>query len=83
SLYGATVYLTNPSNSVVTNTFEGLWCKKTLFRLFSKNNDKSFISNVKFINMLVDGTNINDSGKTSGDALLIKNSTFDVHLNNT
>ncbi|MFW8265274.1 hypothetical protein, partial [Klebsiella pneumoniae] len=25
----------------------------------------------------------NDSGKTSGDALLIKNSTFDVHLNNT
>ena len=83
SLYGATVYLTNPVNSVVTNTFEGLWCKKTFFRLFSKDNDKSFISNIKFINMLIDGTNINDAGKTRGDALLIKNSTFDVHLNNT
>lgn len=83
SLYGATVYLRAGSNAVVSPSFEGLWTKQSYFRLWDPDNTGSMISNVWLTNCLIDGTNLSLAGKTAGDAIQIRNTTFDVHLKGT
>ena len=83
SLYGATVYLRKGSNAVVSAAFEGLWTKQSYFRLWDPDNTGSMISNVWLTNCLIDGTNLSLAGKTAGDAIQIRNTTFDVHLKGT
>lgn len=83
SLYGATVYLRKGSNAVVSPAFEGLWTKQSYFRLWDPDNTGSMISNVWLTNCLIDGTNLSLAGKTAGDAIQIRNTTFDVHLKGT
>ncbi|SVS89250.1 endo-N-acetylneuraminidase [Klebsiella pneumoniae] len=83
SLYGATVYLRAGSNAVVSPAFKGLWTKQTYFRLWDPDNTGQMISNVWFTNCLIDGTNLSLAGKTAGDAIQIRNTTFDVHLKGT
>ncbi|HBW7320206.1 TPA: hypothetical protein MFD04_004304 [Klebsiella pneumoniae] len=83
SLYGATVYLRKGSNAVVSPAFDGLWTKQSYFRLWDPDNTGSMISNVWFTNCLIDGTNLSLAGKTAGDAIQVKNTTFDVHLKGT
>lgn len=83
SLYGATVYLRAGSNAVVSPAFEGLWTKQSYFRLWDPDNTGAMISNVAFNECLIDGTNLSLAGKTPGDAIQIRNTTFDVHLKRT
>lgn len=83
SLYGATVYLRKGSNAVVSPAFEGLWTKQSYFRLWDPDNTGSMISNVWFTNCLIDGTNLALAGKSDGDAIQVRYTTFDVHLKGT
>lgn len=83
SLYGATVYLRKGSNVVVSPAFEGLWTKQSYFRLWDPDNTGSMISNVWFTNCLIDGTNLALAGKSDGDAIQVRYTTFDVHLKGT
>lgn len=83
ALLGATVYLRAGSNAVVNQEFKGLWCKQCHFNLWDPDAKNTMISNVVFEKMLIDGTNLAGAGKVSGDGILIKNTTFDVHLRNT
>lgn len=83
SLYGATVYLRKGSNVVVSPAFDGLWTKQSYFRLWDPDNTGSMISNVWFTNCLIDGTNLALAGKSVGDAIQVRYTTFDVHLKGT
>lgn len=91
-LYGATIYLQSakPDSDIehyfnANFTFENLRCKKTHFKLYSKTNasrSAGFMI-IKFNNMTLDGTNTEGIGSVSGDAIQVRNATFDVHLNET
>ena len=82
-LLGATIYLRAGSNAVISQEFKGLWFKQCHFNLWDPDAKNTMISNVVFEKMLIDGTNLAGAGKVSGDGILIKNTTFDVHLRNT
>lgn len=82
-LLGATVYLRAGANAVINQEFKGLWFKQSHFNLWDPDSPNTMVSNVIFDTMLIDGTNLAGAGKVSGDGILIKNTTFDVHLRNT
>ncbi|MGP0189577.1 phage tail fiber domain-containing protein [Klebsiella quasivariicola] len=82
-LLGATVYLRAGANAVISQEFKGLWFKQSHFNLWDPDSANTMVSNVIFDTMLIDGTNLAGAGKVSGDGILIKNTTFDVHLRNT
>lgn len=82
-LLGATVYLRAGANAVISQEFKGLWFKQCHFNLWDPDSANTMLSNVIFDTMLIDGTNLAGAGKVSGDGILIKNTTFDVHLRNT
>lgn len=82
-LLGATVYLRAGANAVISQEFKGMWCKQCHFNLWDPDSANTMLSNVIFDTMLIDGTNLAGAGKVSGDGILIKNTTFDVHLRNT
>ncbi|WP_275276338.1 glycosyl hydrolase family 28-related protein [Klebsiella quasipneumoniae] len=82
-LLGASIYLRAGSNAVINQEFKGLWFKQCHFYLWDPDSINSMISNVIFDTMLIDGTNLSGAGKISGDGILIKNTTFDVHLRST
>lgn len=82
-LLGATVYLRAGANAVINQKFKGLWCKQCHFNLWDPDSPNTMVSNVTFDTMLIDGTNLAGAGKVAGDGILIKNTTFDVHLEKT
>lgn len=82
-LLGAVIYLRAGANAVINQEFKGLWCKQCHFNLWDPDSANTMISNVILDTMLIDGTNLASAGKVSGDGILIKNTTFDVHLRNT
>lgn len=82
-LLGATVYLRAGANAVINQEFKGLWFKQSHFNLWDPDSPNTMISNVTFDTVLIDGTNLAGAGKISGDGILIKNTTFDVHLHKT
>lgn len=82
-LMGATVYLRAGANAVINQEFKGLWFKQCHFNLWDPDSANTMLSNVIFDTTLIDGTNLAGAGKVSGDGILIKNTTFDVHLRNT
>lgn len=82
-LLGATVYLRAGANAVINQEFKGLWFKQCHFNLWDPDSANTMLSNVIFDTTLIDGTNLAGAGKVSGDGILIKNTTFDVHLRNT
>ncbi|HHH4663145.1 TPA: phage tail fiber protein, partial [Klebsiella pneumoniae] len=82
-LLGATVYLRAGANAVINQKFKGLWCKQCHFNMWDPDSPNTMVSNVTFDTMLIDGTNLAGAGKVAGDGILIKNTTFDVHLEKT
>lgn len=82
-LLGAMVYLRAGANAVINQEFKGLWCKQCHFNLWDPDSPNTMVSNITFDTMLIDGTNLAGAGKVSGDGILIKNTTFDVHLHKT
>lgn len=82
-LLGAMVYLRAGANAVINQEFKGLWCKQCHFNLWDPDSPNTMVSNITFDTMLIDGTNLAGAGKVSGDGIMIKNTTFDVHLHKT
>ncbi|MDZ6084290.1 hypothetical protein U4M04_26400, partial [Klebsiella pneumoniae] len=82
-LLGAIVYLRAGSNAVIAPEIKGLWHKQCHFYLWDPDSPNTMVSNIKIQGCLIDGTNLSGSGKFSGDAVVIKNTTFDVHIRDT
>ncbi|EPA6677340.1 TPA: hypothetical protein R1Q20_005283, partial [Klebsiella pneumoniae] len=82
-LLGAIVYLRAGSNAVIAPEIKGLWHKQCHFYLWDPDSPNTMVSNIKIQCCLIDGTNLSGSGKFSGDAVVIKNTTFDVHIRDT
>ncbi|HIE9555355.1 TPA: hypothetical protein ACXRX6_004805 [Klebsiella pneumoniae] len=82
-LLGAIVYLRAGTNAVIAPEIKGLWHKQCHFYLWDPDSPNTMVSNIKIQGCLIDGTNLSGSGKFSGDAVVIKNTTFDVHIRDT